>query len=93
MILLMIAGAFAYAWWNAARAASEHAERVTVVERDGATVAFTVDAEGGVQQRTLEMGESIGQQREVRSGLSAGDEVVLDPPSGLADGDRVQVLQ
>lgn len=25
LILLMIAGAFAYAWWNAARAASEHA--------------------------------------------------------------------
>ncbi|WP_132999195.1 DUF3301 domain-containing protein [Luteimonas arsenica] len=25
LILLMIAGAFAYAWWNSARAASEHA--------------------------------------------------------------------
>ncbi|MEN1939864.1 DUF3301 domain-containing protein [Luteimonas sp. MJ246] len=25
LILLMIAGALAYAWWNAARAASEHA--------------------------------------------------------------------
>ena len=25
LILLMIAGAIAYAWWNAARAASEHA--------------------------------------------------------------------
>ena len=64
-----------------------------VAERDGATVAFTVDAEGRVQQRALEMGEAIGGQREVRSGLSAGEEVVLDPPSGLADGDRVQVLQ
>lgn len=28
LILLMIAGAFAYAWWNAARAASEHATEV-----------------------------------------------------------------
>lgn len=28
LILLMIAGAFAYAWWNAARAASEHATDV-----------------------------------------------------------------
>lgn len=28
LILLMIAGAIAYAWWNAARAASEHAIEV-----------------------------------------------------------------
>lgn len=28
LILIMIAGAFAYAWWNAARAASEHAIEV-----------------------------------------------------------------
>ena len=28
LILLMIAGALAYAWWNAARAASEHAIEV-----------------------------------------------------------------
>lgn len=28
LILLMIAGAFAYAWWNASRAASEHATAV-----------------------------------------------------------------
>jgi len=28
LILLMIAGAIAYAWWNAARAASEHAVEV-----------------------------------------------------------------
>lgn len=28
LILLMIAGAVAYAWWNAARAASEHAIEV-----------------------------------------------------------------
>jgi len=28
LILLMIAGAFAYAWWNASRAASEHAIEV-----------------------------------------------------------------
>ncbi|MGY0559963.1 efflux RND transporter periplasmic adaptor subunit [Luteimonas sp. A277] len=64
-----------------------------VVDRDGATVAFTVDTEGRVQQQALELGDTVGAQREVNSGLSAGDRVVLDPPSGLADGDRVQVLQ
>lgn len=64
-----------------------------VAERDGASVAFTVDAEGQVQQRALELGETIGSQREVHSGLAAGESVVLDPPASLADGDRVQVLQ
>lgn len=64
-----------------------------VAERDGATIAFTVDTEGRVQQQALEVGDTVGAQREVNSGLSAGDRVVLDPPPGLADGDRVQVLQ
>lgn len=64
-----------------------------LAERDGATVAFTIDSEGRVQQQALELGDTIGAQREIHSGLSAGDRVVLDPPAGLTDGDRVQVLQ
>ena len=36
LILLMIAGAIAYAWWNSARAASEHA---TVVGRSACRAA------------------------------------------------------
>lgn len=64
-----------------------------VAERDGGDVAFTVDADGRVQQQAVELGETVGGQREVLSGLSAADRVVIDPPAGLADGDRVQVLQ
>ena len=64
-----------------------------VAERDGATVAFTVDEEDRARQQAIEVGDAVGAQREVLSGLSAGDRVVLDPPEGLADGDRVQVLQ
>lgn len=64
-----------------------------VAERDGDTVAFTVDEEDRARQQAIEVGDTVGAQREVLSGLSAGDRVVLDPPDGLADGDRVQVLQ
>lgn len=61
-----------------------------VIERDGATVVFVVDADGRVRQQAIEPGEVIGGQREVRSGLSAGEQVVTDPPAGLADGDQVR---
>jgi len=64
-----------------------------VAERDGATVAFAVDGEGVVEQRAIEVAQGTGGQREVRSGLAAGERVVLDPPEGLADGDRVRVTQ
>lgn len=63
------------------------------VERDGATVAFVVDSESRVERRDIEPGGAAGGQREVLSGLAAGDRVVLDPPAGLADGDRVQVVE
>jgi multidrug efflux pump subunit AcrA (membrane-fusion protein) len=33
----------------------------------------------------------LGDDRQVLSGLSAGDEVVVDPPSGLKDGSRVRI--
>ena len=59
-------------------------------ERDGATVVFVVDADGRVRQQPIEPGEVIGGQREVHSGLSAGEQVVTDPPAGLADGDQVR---
>lgn len=64
-----------------------------VAEREGATVAFTVDEEERARQQAIAVGGTIGAQREVRAGLSAGDRVILEPPAGLADGDRVKVLQ
>ncbi|MDH5824709.1 efflux RND transporter periplasmic adaptor subunit [Luteimonas sp. RD2P54] len=62
-----------------------------VVERDGDTVAFALAGEDRVERRVLQVAGGAGAQREVLSGLAPGDEVVLDPPADLADGDRIRI--
>lgn len=61
-----------------------------IVSRGNDQVAFVV-AEEKVQQRAVSVGRSLGEDREVTQGLSAGETVVLDPPEELADGGRVRV--
>jgi RND family efflux transporter MFP subunit len=61
------------------------------VRRDGdAAVVFAV-RDGRVERRAVAAGGTVGDGVEVLSGLRAGDRIVLDPPPGLADGDRVRV--
>jgi len=43
------------------------------------------------QARPVTLGRTLGDDREVLSGLSGGDTVVLDPPEKLVDGARVRV--
>jgi RND family efflux transporter MFP subunit len=61
-----------------------------IAERDGEDVAFVVDEEGHVEQRAVRTGMVLGNDRQVRSGLSVGDTVVLDPPGELTNGDKVK---
>ena len=61
-----------------------------IVQREGGDIAFVVDGER-VQQRTVQLGRTLGDDREVLSGLAAGDQVVLDPPEKLADGAKAKV--
>ena len=63
-----------------------------IVERDGKDVAFAIDGEA-VQQRTLKLGRTLGDDREVLEGLNGGDAVVLDPPEQLADGSLVRIAR
>jgi RND family efflux transporter MFP subunit len=63
---------------------------VAVASRGGQDVAFVLDEDGErVQQREVEVGRSLGDGRQVLSGLAAGETVVLDPPKDLEDGSRV----
>ena len=66
------------------------APAASITERDGNDVAFVV-VDGKALQRTVKLGRSLGDDREVLDGLAGGDNVVLDPPADLADGARVQV--
>jgi hypothetical protein len=61
-----------------------------IVARGNDQVAFVV-ADEQVHRRAVSVGRSLGEDREVTQGLSAGETVVLDPPEKLADGDRVRV--
>ncbi|MGO4221112.1 efflux RND transporter periplasmic adaptor subunit [Lysobacter sp. TAF61] len=61
-----------------------------ITSRDGKQLAFVVVDEKA-QQHEVTVGRSLGDDREVTQGLSGGETVVLDPPAGLADGDRVKV--
>ena len=59
-----------------------------IVERDGATIAFAL-AGDRVERRVVGAGATVGAQREVTSGLVAGEDVVVDPPADLEDGSLV----
>jgi hypothetical protein len=54
-------------------------------------VAFVLGDEDAVELRTVKPGITMGKDRQVLSGLSAGETVVLDAPETLADGDRVRL--
>jgi RND family efflux transporter MFP subunit len=62
-------------------------------ERDGKDVVFVLAGDGDeVELREVEVGRALGSGgQQVLSGLSAGEDVVLDPPAALADGSAVVV--
>ncbi|MBS0212140.1 MAG: efflux RND transporter periplasmic adaptor subunit [Proteobacteria bacterium] len=66
------------------------APAAAIVQRDGGDVAFVVSS-GKVQRRALKLGRTLGDDREVTSGLSGGEQVVLNPAASLNDGARVSV--
>ncbi|MEO6365859.1 MAG: efflux RND transporter periplasmic adaptor subunit [Luteimonas sp.] len=63
-----------------------------IVSRDGADVAFVV-AEEKAQRRTLRLGRTLGEDREVLDGVAGGEDVVLDPSDDLADGASVRIAK
>ena len=64
-----------------------------VASRDGKDIAFVLGADGTVEQRALEAGITNGSDRQVLSGLKAGDTVVVDPPPELKNGDKVRLAK
>lgn len=60
-----------------------------ITERDGKPVAFAVSDDNTVRQRAIQPGIALAQDRQVLSGLSAGETVVLEPPPELKEGTRV----
>jgi RND family efflux transporter MFP subunit len=62
-----------------------------VVARGGLELAWVVGADGVVSLRYVRTGTPAGEGLlEIRSGLEAGERVVLDPPADLEAGTRVR---
>ena len=62
-----------------------------VANAGGTTVVWVV-RDGLVKRTTVDAGPVSGGRREVRSGLSGGESLVLDPPQDLSDGAKVNVI-
>ncbi|MCJ0826803.1 efflux RND transporter periplasmic adaptor subunit [Luteimonas sp. 50] len=63
-----------------------------LVQRDGKQVAFALGDDDVARMREVKTGRALGDDRQVLSGLAAGDLVVLDPPAALVDGGKVRVV-
>jgi HlyD family secretion protein len=64
--------------------------REAVATREGKTVVFVVGADNRVQPRAVTTGGETQGQLMVRSGLSGGEAIVLNPPQTLRAGDTVR---
>jgi RND family efflux transporter MFP subunit len=59
--------------------------------RPEGTQVATVNAQGRITLRKVELGRNTGETVEVLAGLAANERIVLNPPDSLADGDVVAV--
>ncbi|MBN8962983.1 MAG: efflux RND transporter periplasmic adaptor subunit [Rhizobiales bacterium] len=61
-----------------------------IFNRDGLRVA-TVSAEDRIVFKPVVIARDLGKDIELASGLAANDRVVIAPPDGIVDGDKVRV--
>lgn len=81
---------------SAATAADSAAPRrifvpAEAVRTEGEESVVYLVREGLAERRVVEAGPVSGGRREVRTGLSGGEEVILNPPRELGEGARVNV--
>lgn len=62
------------------------------VRTDGTATIVWVVREGLVKRVVIEAGPVSGKRREVRSGLSGGETIVVGPADGLVDGGKINVV-
>ena len=65
--------------------------QAAIITRDGGSAVFVLQ-DGKAVLRRIETGIALGDGRQVLSGVSAGQSVVLGPPEELKDGDAVRVV-
>ncbi len=69
-------------------------QKAVLPQPDGRAIAFTLSSGDIVNAQKVELGEVLnGSRVEVKSGLQAGDQVVVDGAGYLKDGDKVKVVK
>jgi RND family efflux transporter MFP subunit len=61
-----------------------------MIRGDGTRVAV-VDAGGRVSLKTVKVGRNYGENVEVLDGISGAEQLVLNPPDSMAEGDQVAI--
>ncbi len=65
--------------------------KAALVEENGHTHVWTVDAKGIAQRRQVAVVVSTDDLARVEKGLEAGESVILQPPKSLSAGDQVKI--
>jgi len=63
-----------------------------LTQREGKTVVYKVQ-ENYARQTAVSVGRELDKVKEILSGLAVGDRVILSPPGGLKDGDKIEEVQ
>jgi len=79
------------------RAAADTAIAVVVARdaltnRNGLDVVYRIDGDKAVEV-TIETGRRLGEDVEILSGVTVGDEVILSPPGKMVSGQKVQITR
>jgi membrane fusion protein (multidrug efflux system) len=64
-----------------------------VLEGPGTKIVLTVNAQGLVEPRPIQVGDWVGQDWIITSGLKAGDQVIVDGMVKAAPGKPVKIAQ
>ena len=64
-----------------------------ISQRGQLTSVFVVDHSGVARLRLIKTGKSLGDRVEILSGLTDGEQIVIDGPSSLQDGSRIREAQ
>jgi len=66
----------------------EHGAGTALNHEEGKTTVFVVGPDGGLQDRTVELGLETASDAQIMSGLNEGEQVVVSDRSGLKAGER-----
>lgn len=61
-----------------------------IFDKNGLHVA-TVNNDGRIVLKTVTISRDLGSEVELNSGIASDDRVVVNPPDGIADGDKVRI--